>query len=835
MGDYVVQSDKLYRCKTAITVAEAWTAAHWTPANVGDELTGFAKYNAVDLLKNNLEHYNTSYNGVVYTWSSDLSYLTVNGTATGQSWCTLFDGENTMPFGIEAGKTYYVKVKMPVNNLYLTIRQLGVNYTLISQIDADEPLMLTIDPACIGMEIRIQAVVGTTYNNVTVSEFSILNADSNLGLSERLNNLSIDVDATLSVSGKAADAQKTGALAAPVFSASIAYAAGQHVLNNGTLYVFTADHAAGAWTGTDATAVNLGGEISDLKNTINGIAQKLHLEIVGTTGLATNVYTPISKTRNYKVTNETAGTANFNIINADGTYTFLKAISAGASYNYTADNNYPGIRIYYASGGTCVFESDDNGVFAILSTKAETAVIEKKVLDSVGKIDETISGTADLSTNLLIPVYYGRKYKLTNNTSGYVNLNIIKSDGTFLLVDSVSAGATYEYLSDDNYKGIRIYFSTTGNCSFVSSDLGTYMSDTENSLNLIAIRDALIKNNSIDPFVILFDTNLQAFPLPNGTTFTIKKTDGTTFETNSVKMYSSNKTLLNTWNVNATSGTSRTITNNSGDGVYIQITNPSLVGIVIAYANSTQAKIEKIRVMQYNIGMFNYGQTGGLSQDVAIKIANYKKFLGEYQPNICGIEEYTNYIDSDSIYGSDATLFDDLYFYKEPSRAEALAVKSDYPYSAYQTFYVYSGSSDSRITAGMFVEYDANINGISVAVIAGAIAAGRTWEQRSDGFDELMTKLAGKENVIILIDTNVVSQSEHDDLVFIAETAGYSVANGGYFGMFDTYNLNSEHYHKIDNVLVKGDIVLKNVIVPDVYADLSSDHYPIIADVELKT
>lgn len=38
VGDYVIYSGNLYRCTTAITTAEAWTAAHWTRAQVGPDL-----------------------------------------------------------------------------------------------------------------------------------------------------------------------------------------------------------------------------------------------------------------------------------------------------------------------------------------------------------------------------------------------------------------------------------------------------------------------------------------------------------------------------------------------------------------------------------------------------------------------------------------------------------------------------------------------------------------------------------------------------------------------------------------------------------------------------
>lgn len=39
VGDYCIYNGQFYRCTTAITTAEAWTAAHWTSVNVADELT----------------------------------------------------------------------------------------------------------------------------------------------------------------------------------------------------------------------------------------------------------------------------------------------------------------------------------------------------------------------------------------------------------------------------------------------------------------------------------------------------------------------------------------------------------------------------------------------------------------------------------------------------------------------------------------------------------------------------------------------------------------------------------------------------------------------------
>lgn len=52
---------------------------------------------------------------------------------------------------------------------------------------------------------------------------------------------------------------------APQFSASKAYAAGEYVYYNNKLYCFTAAHAAGAWTGSDAEEITVSGELTAIK------------------------------------------------------------------------------------------------------------------------------------------------------------------------------------------------------------------------------------------------------------------------------------------------------------------------------------------------------------------------------------------------------------------------------------------------------------------------------------------------------------------------------------------------------------------------------------------
>ena len=56
---------------------------------------------------------------------------------------------------------------------------------------------------------------------------------------------------------------------APIFDTATAYVAGKYCNYNGKLYEFTADHAAGSWTGSDATEVTLGDVLSDLKDDLS--------------------------------------------------------------------------------------------------------------------------------------------------------------------------------------------------------------------------------------------------------------------------------------------------------------------------------------------------------------------------------------------------------------------------------------------------------------------------------------------------------------------------------------------------------------------------------------
>lgn len=62
---------------------------------------------------------------------------------------------------------------------------------------------------------------------------------------------------------------------APDFSTESAYSVGDYVYHNGTLYVFTSNHAAGAWSTDDTQAVSVGGELVDVKSGLTSVDDEI--------------------------------------------------------------------------------------------------------------------------------------------------------------------------------------------------------------------------------------------------------------------------------------------------------------------------------------------------------------------------------------------------------------------------------------------------------------------------------------------------------------------------------------------------------------------------------
>ena len=139
-------------------------------------------------------------------------------------------------------------------------------------------------PGQIGVGVQVisgsirTTVLKAIYNVELLSTDNMVDPDSRITAS--VTQLVADIEAA-TADIPASDMASLMSGIAPTFSTSTSYAAWAYVYYSGTLYRFTADHAAGSWTGdppTDATAVVLGNDlgiqVSTLKNAfVNDTAQ----------------------------------------------------------------------------------------------------------------------------------------------------------------------------------------------------------------------------------------------------------------------------------------------------------------------------------------------------------------------------------------------------------------------------------------------------------------------------------------------------------------------------------------------------------------------------------
>lgn len=243
----------------------------------------------------------------------------------------------------------------------------------------------------------------------------------------------------------------------------------------------------------------------------------------------------------------------------------------------------------------------------------------------------------------------------------------------------------------------------------------------------------------------------------------------------------------------------------------------------------------KIRVIQYNIGKFNWGIAGGLSTDVAQKIMNYKEFFAGANADFICLQEYVPYIDANEEYPTDSTLFTPVMLEKSYSEHETVIFGQRKIRNSQFTYIHTSGDNPAMVIFG-----ETTIAGRRVAIASGVLnsSAPEGIDHQQQGIRAL-TKLTEQilnvyEYAIVCMDCNTISASESAAFLSFMTGKGYRSGNWDYFGYKNTYNLSSSLYHAIDNVFVKGDMKIVGFEVPDVYTILSSDHFPVIADIRIK-
>ena len=259
---------------------------------------------------------------------------------------------------------------------------------------------------------------------------------------------------------------------APTFSASTAYAAGQYAWYDGTLYRFTADHAAGAWVGTDATAAVIGEDVAKLKSALN------HYQVNGSDLTAfEGVYTILSDGK----WSSNANGRHLAIPIEGITKISIEANSSKKTYYaFLTDDSYASGASAAIVSGTSLTEVDagasaevtvpSGAVYFYLhkSTSIANYLPSKLLFDGIDFYKSTNALFVDVKTALATKV--SAKMMLAAEVSALTSLFDMPI-GTSMLVSgaqikSLESGFPLALLDDNSYKVSVVEFTSAGRLLF---------------------------------------------------------------------------------------------------------------------------------------------------------------------------------------------------------------------------------------------------------------------------------------------------------------------------------------------------------------------------------
>lgn len=233
---------------------------------------------------------------------------------------------------------------------------------------------------------------------------------------------------------------------------------------------------------------------------------------------------------------------------------------------------------------------------------------------------------------------------------------------------------------------------------------------------------------------------------------------------------------------------------------------------------------KEFKFLAYNVGNFSNGSTFGyVGNDLESYIVEWLRFFGEYTPDVCCLTESRTYIDNANTALSKDRLYLPIYKYAtnyNPSTEYGAVVLSNKAQNNIQ-----SGLFATRVSSeSKYICTTININGIDIFVavahlnhtVVGSEEA--SINARAAQMAELIAKANGHDNVIIGGDFNIRTISEITPFV----TAGYTLANGGIFGTFNTWPEN-EPIYPCDSIVFKGDnLTLKDF---EIFSGVTEDDH----------
>ena len=335
--------------------------------------------------------------------------------------------------------------------------------------------------------------------------------------------------------------------------------------------------------------------------------------------------------------------------------------------------------------------------------------------------------------------------------------------------------------------------------------------------------------------------------------------------------YDSGKNYLGplTWNINTT-----TILSLPADAAYVRLSRnnnttvtASIVPVTIKDVmrrNSIDGKTvsetftpapqtasgentgENLRIMQYNIAGYNHDTSVYLPDE---KLYNLRKLLRTANPDVIGLQEEKDYIDSAETKKSGNYVW--FPQYPIASGVADVVIRSK---RQMQNMGVVVSTTGKSIRYGVLPVGGHNVlilshhcpwayNG-NAGESAASIAARNTqfieafrW---ANGQITLNNFHSGSpvsapqhSHVVVMFDANCTTATDKANLQSAANTYGYTLANGGEMGWIYSCE-DSSGVYSIDIVAVSANVIINGLeVLENWYPALYSDHFPVIADLTL--
>ena len=186
VGDYVIHNSNLYRCTTAITTAEAFTAAHWTQIVLADDVSDLK----TDLIYDNSYSFVTANNpsvdvvdsGVTYEWL-DKKTAYAHGTSTDTAVSEIYKNTTALPYGMKQGESYIVRFKRTSGTTkYVELKIFYyANGSIVQRDTFGANGVTTVPSNADGAIIRLSCTSGVTINETVVVDVSTAVSNKELG------------------------------------------------------------------------------------------------------------------------------------------------------------------------------------------------------------------------------------------------------------------------------------------------------------------------------------------------------------------------------------------------------------------------------------------------------------------------------------------------------------------------------------------------------------------------------------------------------------------------------------------------------------------------------